>query len=86
MKRRYRRATPLFAAVLAVVAALAGATTAAGEGGGQNQFPCTSTTIRAPWPRDSRPVQPRSSGAPATTSSSYSPAGRGRARGWGRKV
>ena len=47
MKRRYRRATPLFAAVLAVVAALAGATTAAGEGGGQNQFPCTSTTIRA---------------------------------------
>ena len=47
MKRRYRRATPLFAAVLAVVAALAAATTAAGEGGGQNQFPCTSTTIRA---------------------------------------
>jgi len=47
MKRRHRRATPLFAAVLTVVAALAAATTAAGEGGGQNQFPCTSTTIRA---------------------------------------
>ena len=47
MKRRHRRATPLFAAVLTVVAVLAAATTAAGEGGGQNQFPCTSTTIRA---------------------------------------
>src|SRR5205807_10389327 len=47
MKRRHRRATPLFAAVLTVVAALAAATTAAGEGGGQNRFPCTSTTIRA---------------------------------------
>ena len=47
MKRRHRRASPLFAAVLTVVTVLAAATTAAGEGGGQNQFPCTSTTIRA---------------------------------------
>src|SRR5712691_13414381 len=47
MKKRHRGAKWLFAAVLAVVAALVGATTAAGEGGGQNQFPCTSTTIRA---------------------------------------
>src|SRR5712691_11921528 len=46
MKKRHRGAKWLFAAVLAVVAALVGATTAAGEGGGQNQFPCTSTTIR----------------------------------------
>jgi hypothetical protein len=37
----------LLAALTAVVAALAGATVAAGESGGQNQFPCTSTTIRA---------------------------------------
>jgi Lysyl oxidase len=47
MKRRDRRATRLFTALLTGVAALLGATTAAGEGGGQNQFPCTSTTIRA---------------------------------------
>jgi hypothetical protein len=32
---------------LTVVAALIGATAAAGEGGGQNQFPCTSTTLTA---------------------------------------
>lgn len=47
MKRRHRSLTRLFAALLTVVGALLGATVAAGEGGGQNQFPCTSTTIRA---------------------------------------
>jgi hypothetical protein len=47
MKRQHRGATWLFAAVLTMVAALVGATGAAGEGGGQNQFPCTSSTIRA---------------------------------------
>src|SRR5712691_2632572 len=47
MKKRHRGAKWLFAAVLTVVTALVGATTAAGEGGGQNQFPCTSTTLRA---------------------------------------
>src|SRR5437867_2929701 len=47
MKRPHRGATWLFAALLTGVAALMGATAAAGEGGGQNQFPCTSTTIRA---------------------------------------
>ena len=44
MRRRHRGATGLFAALLA---GLVGATTATGEGGGQNRFPCTSTTIRA---------------------------------------
>jgi hypothetical protein len=47
MKRQHRGATRLFAALLTVIAALLGATAAAGEGGGQNQFPCTSNTIRA---------------------------------------
>src|SRR5712692_2242054 len=47
MKRQSRGARRLFAALLTVIAALLGATVAAGEGGGQNQFPCTSTTIRA---------------------------------------
>src|SRR2546425_2427185 len=47
MKGRHRGVTGQFAAVLTVVAGLVGATTAAGEGGGQNRFPCTSTTIRA---------------------------------------
>jgi hypothetical protein len=47
MKRQNRGATRLFAALLSVVAALLSATAAMGEGGGQNQFPCTSTTIRA---------------------------------------
>lgn len=46
MKRRHRGATWLFVAVLTLVAALVGATAAAAEGGGRNQFPCTSTTIR----------------------------------------
>jgi Lysyl oxidase len=46
MKRRHRGATWLFVAVLTMVAALVGATGAAAEGGGQNKFPCTSTTIR----------------------------------------
>jgi lysyl oxidase len=47
MKRRHRVATRALAALLTVVAALLGATAAAGEGGGQNQFPCTSTTLTA---------------------------------------
>jgi Lysyl oxidase len=47
MKRRHRGATWLFATLLTMVAALLGAIAAAGEGGGQNQFPCTSTTTRA---------------------------------------
>jgi hypothetical protein len=47
MKKRHRRPTWLFVAVLTVVAALVGATGAAGEAGGQNKFPCTSSTIRA---------------------------------------
>jgi hypothetical protein len=46
MKRRHRGATWLFVAVLTIVAALVGATGAAAEGGGQNEFPCASTTIR----------------------------------------
>jgi hypothetical protein len=46
MKRRHRGATTLFAALLMAVTALVGTTVAAGEGGGRNQFPCTSTTIR----------------------------------------
>ena len=47
MMKQHRGATWLFAAVLTMVAALVGATGAAAEGGGQNQFPCTSSTIRA---------------------------------------
>jgi hypothetical protein len=47
MTTRHRGLTRLFATLLTVVAALLGATVAGGEGGGQNQFPCTSTTIRA---------------------------------------
>src|SRR5438552_11115666 len=47
MRRRHRGVTGWFAALLTVVAGLVGATTAVGEGGGQNRFPCTSTTIRA---------------------------------------
>jgi hypothetical protein len=47
MKTQKRDARRLFAALLTVIAALLGATVAAGEGGGQNQFPCTSATIRA---------------------------------------
>src|SRR5262245_23787499 len=37
----------LHRALLTVLAALVGPTVAHGEGGGQNQFPCTSTTLRA---------------------------------------
>ena len=40
MKTRYR-------ALLTVLAVLVGASVAYGEGGGQNRFPCTSTTLRA---------------------------------------
>ena len=47
MKKQHRGATWLFAAVLTMVAALVGATGAAAEGGGQNKFPCTASTIRA---------------------------------------
>ena len=47
MKRGSRRAAWLFATVLTMVGALVGATGAAAEGGGQNVFPCTSSTIRA---------------------------------------
>ena len=38
--------TTRYGAVLVVLAVLVGATAAYGEGGGQNQFPCTSTTLR----------------------------------------
>jgi len=47
MKKRNRRATWLLAGVLTTVAALIGATGAEAEGGGQNLFPCTSSTLRA---------------------------------------
>jgi hypothetical protein len=47
MKKRHRVATRALAALLTVLAALVGARVAAGEGGGQNQFPCTSTTLRS---------------------------------------
>jgi Lysyl oxidase len=47
MKKRHLGPTWLFATVITMVAALVGATGAASEGGGQNQFPCTSSTIRA---------------------------------------
>jgi hypothetical protein len=46
MKKRHRGATWLLVAVLTMVAALVGAAGAAAEGGGQNQFPCTSSTVR----------------------------------------
>jgi Lysyl oxidase len=46
MIERLRGATRLYALLLAALAVLAGAAAALGEGGGQNQFPCTSTTIR----------------------------------------
>lgn len=44
---KHRGATWLFVAVLTMVSALVGAAGAAAEGGGQNQFPCISNTIRA---------------------------------------
>jgi hypothetical protein len=47
MKRRHRIATGALAALLTVLAAVVGAGVARGEGGGQNQFPCSSTTLRA---------------------------------------
>ena len=47
MRWHRRPATHLFGAFLILITALVAATTAAGEGGGRNQFPCTSTTIRA---------------------------------------
>jgi lysyl oxidase len=47
MKKRHRVATRALAALLTVLAALVGARVAAGEGGGQNKFPCTSTTLRS---------------------------------------
>ncbi len=37
----------MFAVLLPAIVALAAATSAAGEGGGRNQFPCTSTSVRA---------------------------------------
>src|ERR1044072_7822554 len=46
MERQKRGATWLFAILLAAVAALLAATSATSEGGGRNQFPCSSTTIR----------------------------------------
>jgi Lysyl oxidase len=46
MKRRLRGAIWLLAALLTMLAALVSTTAATGEGGGQNRFPCTSTTIR----------------------------------------
>src|SRR4051794_18238977 len=46
MKRQRRGATGLLVVLLALAVALLAARLAAGEGGGRNQFPCTSTTIR----------------------------------------
>jgi hypothetical protein len=46
MKRRLRGAIWLLACLLTMLAALVSTTAATGEGGGQNQFPCTSTAIR----------------------------------------
>jgi hypothetical protein len=46
MIERLRDARRLSALLLPALAVLAGAAVALGEGGGQNQFPCTSTTIR----------------------------------------
>jgi hypothetical protein len=47
MKPRHGRQARLFGALLlTAVAALIGATVAGGEAGGQNQNPCTSTTLR----------------------------------------
>ena len=45
MKRPHRVATRTLAALLTVLAALVGARVAGSEGGGQNQFPCSSTTL-----------------------------------------
>jgi len=47
MKGRHRVATRALATLLTVLAALVGARVAGSEGGGQNQFPCSSTTLRA---------------------------------------
>jgi hypothetical protein len=47
MKTPHRVATRALAALLTVLAALVGARVAGSEGGGQNQFPCSSTTLRA---------------------------------------
>jgi Lysyl oxidase len=47
LKRRHRGLTSLFAALLTIGAGLLAVTVALGEGGGQNQSPCNSTTIRA---------------------------------------
>ena len=47
MSKRHRRVTWPIATLITVVAALAGPAGAAAEGGGQNQFPCTSSSIRA---------------------------------------
>jgi hypothetical protein len=46
MKRHHRVATRALPALLTVLAALVGASVVRGEGGGQNQFPCSSTTLR----------------------------------------
>jgi hypothetical protein len=46
MKRQHRVATRALAALLTVLATLVGARGAGAEGGGQNQFPCSSTTLR----------------------------------------
>jgi Lysyl oxidase len=46
MDRRTRGSRWLVGTLLTLVAALLSATAATGEGGGQNQFPCTSTSIR----------------------------------------
>jgi len=47
MKRGHRGATWLSATALGIVASLVSATGAAAEGGGQNLFPCSSSSIRA---------------------------------------
>ena len=47
MKRQHRVATRALAALLTVFGAFIGARVAGAEGGGQNQFPCTSTALRA---------------------------------------
>ena len=47
MERQHRVATRALAVLLTVLATLVGASAASAEGGGQNQFPCTSTTLRA---------------------------------------
>ena len=47
MKSGHRIMTTTLAALLTLLATLAGAKVAGAEGGGQNQFPCISTTLRA---------------------------------------